>query len=240
MRILLYILITAAIFPAEVMYAQESKSCLCNATLDSIMEPVLTGDLYQTWDKGIGSQYYTDEWLLGDVYLTNKTVVKDKYLRFNQYYNKLMWLTPINHQQVMLDKEQMEGFCLKPTSGLRFCFQKIPVKPDLSPDSLLVFGQILYKDSISLFIHRKVERSGYEVMNSSSSFKNVYNVNVTYYFMMENGRTIGFKKCRKRHILELFPDHRGLILAKLKELKQRHFRSVTDLQNITQVLNEVL
>jgi hypothetical protein len=84
-----------------------------------------------------------------------------------------------------------------------------------------------------------VERSGYEVMNSTSGFKNVYAITVTYYFMMENGRTIGFKKCRKRHILELFPDHKELILARLKESKQRHYRSITDLQNITQVLNEV-
>lgn len=235
-----YLLILNIIFSVSFVQGQGMESEACDAILDSIMQPNLTGDLYTTTDKGIGSQYFTEQWLIGDVYLSNNIQVKNHYLRFNQYYNKLMWLTPTSHQQVMLDKEQVEGFCLHTNYGQSHCFWKIAVKPDLSYDTLLVYAEVLYKDSISLFLHKRIERSGYEVLKTGAYSKDVYRVNTTYYFRMEDGKTIGFKKYRKRLVAALFPDKKKAILAKFKELKQISSHNESDIQLIAKALNEVL
>jgi hypothetical protein len=240
MRYLKYVLFLIVCWPVVFIQGQSTIACTCDTILDSLMESQLAGDLYLQLDRGVGSQYFTDEWLKGEVYLSNKTVVRNKYLKYNQYLDKLMWLTPANHQQIMLDKEPIEGFCISNNFGNKYYFQKIPIKVDMSPDSLLVFGEVLYQNKISLYAYRKVILTGYEVASTGSYYKNIYTVNTIYFFMLENGRTIGFKKYRKHNIIQLFPDKKDQIVAKLKELKQRHFRNEADLKNITKVLNEVL
>lgn len=240
MHSLKYLLILNMMISVSFVQGQGMESKVCDAILDSIMQPNLTGDLYTTTDKGIGSQYFIEQWLPGDVYLSNNILVKNHYLRFNQYYNKVMWLTPTSHQQVILDKEQVEGFCLYTNYGQQHLFWKIPVKPDLAFDTSFVYAEVLYKDSISLFILRKVERSGYEVLKTGAYSRDIYNVNTTYYFRMENGKTIGFKKYRRRAVVALFPDKKKEILAKLKELKQINAHNESEIQIITRALNEVL
>lgn len=235
-----YLLILHLFLSLSFVQGQGIESKTCDAILDSIMQPNLTGDLYTTTVKGIGSQYFIDQWLLGDVYLSNNIVVKNRYLRFNQYYNKLMWLTSTNHQQVMLDKEPVEGFCLNTNFGQSICFWKIPVKPDLSFDTIQVYAEVLYDDSISLFVYKRIERSGYEVIKSGAYSKDIYRINTTYYLMMEDGKTIGFKKYRKRFVAALFPDKKKEILAKMKEMRQISSHNESDIQLITKALNEVL
>ncbi len=235
-----HLFVLMILFSTSLVRGQVGESEIYNAILDSIMQPNLTGDLFVTTDKGIGSQYFIEDWLAGDIYLSNKTIVKNQHLKFNQYYNKLLWLTPTSHQQVMLDKEQVKGFCLNTKYGQQYCFWKIPVKPDLYLDTIMVYAEVLYQDSISLFIHRKIERNGYQVLNSGAYSKDVYRINTTYYFRMENGKTIGFKKYRKLTIAGFFPDRKKLILAKLRELKQSNLRNESEIQLITRALNEVL
>lgn len=216
--------------------AQSTDAVDCNAILSTIMVPNLTGDLYQEMDNGIGSQYYIKEWLPGDIYLTNNAVVRDKFIRFNLYYNKLMWFTPLDHKQIMLDKEQIQGFSID--FGQKHFFQKITIKPELVFDSLKVYAETLYEDRISLFVYRKVVQAGYEVDKQRS--KTVYKMVTSYYLMLENGRTIGMKKYSKRNILLVFPEQKEQILAKFKAEKIRHFRRLPDLIRTTQALNEVL
>lgn len=240
MRSLKYFLFLSIIFSGSFVQGQGMGSKVCDVILDSIVQPNLMGDLFTTNDKGIGSQYFIEQWLNGDIYLSNNILVKNHYIRFNLYYNKLMWLTPTSHQQVVLDKEQVKGFCLNTNYGKQHCFWRIPVKPDLSIDTILVYAEVIYQDSISLFVHRKVERSGYEVLKASAYSKDIYNVSTTYYFMMENGKTIGFKKFRKRAVAALFPDKKEEILIKFKELKQTSSHNESDIQLIARALNEAL
>ncbi len=240
MRNLKYVFFLMTCWPVVFIKGQSGLACNCGEILDSLMEPNLYGDIYQQVDIGIGSQYFTEEWLKGEVYLTNKTTVGGKYLRYNQYLDRLLWLIPASNQQVLLDKEQIEGFCLNNKPGHKYCFQKIPVKVDMMPDSLLVFGEILYQNKISLYAFRKVILTGYELVNTGSYGKNIYTVNTTYFLKLKNGRTVGFKKYRKHDIIHLFPDKKELIVTKFKEMKQHHFRTETDLLNIAKVLNEVL
>jgi hypothetical protein len=234
-----YIFFLIAFWPVIIMQGQETYSC--DAMLDSLIEPKLTGDLFQPPNPGSleGSQFFIEDWLNGDVYLTNKNIVRNKVLKYNGFLDRLICLTPVNYQQVNLDKDQIEGFCLNDKSGVTYCFKKIPIKDDLSPDSLSVFAEVLSQSRISLFAYRKVINKGYEV-TSNGHYSDIYKAQPLYLFGFENGKTIGFKRCNKHDVMMLFPDKKEVIMAKLKELKLPHFLTEADLIQVTKVLNEIL
>jgi hypothetical protein len=234
-----YVFLAIVFLPVMIVQGQETTSC--DAVLDQLNESKLIGDYYQAPlpMSSVGSQFLIDDWLNGDIYLSNKSIVRNKTIKYNAYHDRLIWHTPIGHQQVKLDKDYIEGFCLKGKSGETRCFKKIPVKYDLAFDSVTVFGEELYQNRISLFAYRKVVISGYEVA-LTDYYRDVYELSTLYLFKLENGKTIGFKRYKKKDIITLFPDKKEMIIAKLKELKQHRFRTEADLINITKVLNEVL
>jgi hypothetical protein len=90
-----------------------------------------------------------------------------------------------------------------------------------------------------LFVYRKIVFTGYDV-TSTDYYRDIYQLSTLYLFKLENGKTIGFRRYKKRDVIMLFPDKKEMIIAKLRELKQHHFRTEADLINITRALNEVL
>ncbi len=231
--------LSIVLWPAIWVQAQGTYSF--DAVLDSLTEPKLFGDLYKSPlpKSSVGSQFFIDDWLYGDIYLSNNNIVKNKVLKYNAYLDMLIWNPLIDYQEVKLDKDQIEAFSLHGQSGESYYFQKIPVKPDLASDSVVVFGEVLYLNRISLFAYRKVVVADHEV-GVTDYYRDVYKVNTLYIFRLENGKTLGFRRHKKRDILTLFPGKKEMIIAKLRELKQHRFRTEADLINITKVLNEVL
>lgn len=234
-----YVFLSIVFLPVIIVQGQETTSC--DAVLDQLNEPKLIGDLYQPPlpMSSVGSQFLFDDWQNGDVYLFNKSIVRNKDLKYNAYFDRLIWLTPLDHQQVQIDNEYIEGFCLHDESGVTRCFRKVPVKYDLASDSVSVFGEVLYEDSISLFAYRKVVVYESEV-TSTDSYRDTYKLSSLYIYKLKNGKTIGFRRHKKRDIIALFPDKKEMIVAKLRELKQHRFQTEADLIEITKVLNEVL
>lgn len=234
-----YVFLLVAFLPVIIVHGQETTSC--DAVLNQLNEPKLIGDLYQSPlpMSSVGSQFLFDDWQNGDVYLFNKSIVRNKDLKYNAYFDRLIWLTPLDHQQVQIDNDYIEGFCLYDKSGVTRCFRKVPVKYDLAFDSVSVFGEVLYENSISLFVCRKVVVDESEV-TSADSYRDTYKLSSLYLYKLKNGRTIGFRRYKKRDIIALFPDKKERIIAKLRELKQHRLRTEADLIEITKVLNEVL
>jgi hypothetical protein len=235
-----YAFFCLVLWPVILLRGQEINYCECNSMLDSLIEPKLFGDLYQPQKNGVGSQYYIKEWLNGDIYLTNGNIIKNNNLRYNGFLDRLMWITPISYQQVKLDKEQIKGFCLNDKYGTKYNYEKILIKDEFSPDSFPVYGEVLYKNRISLVAYRKVALAGYNVVPGGSYYEDVYKLSNSYLFKLENGKTLGFKRFRKRDISKLFPDKTELIVNKFRELKQRQFRTEADLIRVTKALNDFL
>jgi len=234
-----YVFLSIVFLPVIILQGQETTSC--DAVLDQLNEPDLIGDFYQPPlpMSTVGSQFLYENWLDGDIFLSNKNIVKKKIIKYNAYHDIVIWLTPLNHQQVKLDNDYIDGFCLNDKSGVTHCFRKIPVKYDMSFDSITVFGEVLHESRISLFAYRKVVITGYEV-DLTDYYRDIYDLTTLYLFKLENGKTIGFRSYRKRDIITLFPDKKEMILAKLREIKQHRFRTEADLIKITKALNEVL
>lgn len=234
-----YALFSMVFLPVIFVSAQETFTC--ETVLDSLIEPKLIGDVYQSplLVTSVGSQFFKDDWLHGDIYLSNNNIVKNKVLKYNAFLDMLILNSPFGYQQVKLDKGQIEGFCLHGRLGETYCFKKIPVRYDLTSDSVDVFGEVLYENNISLYAYRKVVTDGYDE-SISAYYRKVYKLKTHYFLRMENGKTLGCGRHKKHDIVALFPEKKEMIIAKFREIKQLRFRTEADLINITRILNEVL
>jgi hypothetical protein len=222
--------------------AQDLNSCNCDTLLTKITEPKLIGDLFQQQQIGVGSQYYIGDWLKGDVLLDNNYVVKNKNLRYNAFFDRLIWLTPESFQQVKLDPGLVQGFSLTTKLGSTISFKKIKIKDEvrITSDSVFIYAQVLLESNVSLFAHRKIEITGNEIAQGGTHFLDVYTLKNIYYFKFSNGKTIGFKRFRKHDIIKMFPDKKEIIKGKLKEAGQHRFNTEADLVNVTRVLSDIL
>jgi hypothetical protein len=219
--------------------AQETKLCNCDNQTESITEPKLIGELFSPKKSIIGSQNFIDEWLDGVVLLSNNITVKNKLLRYNGFIDRVIWLVPGCLQQVKLDKESVDGFCLNANdTDQPLCFKKIKIKEELTADSVIVYAQELYNNRLSLYAYRKVEFSGREITNGKYYTDKFSKVNI-YFFKLGN-KTTGFKRFKKRDILKLFPGKKEQINNQFSTYKQRRFKSEQDLVRIAELLNGIV
>ena len=67
-----YVFLSIVFLPVMIVYGQETTSC--DALLDLLNEPKLIGDYYQPPlpMSSVGSQFLIEDWLYGDIYLSNK------------------------------------------------------------------------------------------------------------------------------------------------------------------------
>lgn len=223
------------------IFGQHGTICNCDSLYLDNIEPRLIGDAYFYGKIGKGSLYFTDDWLSGDVVLSSNVVVKNKKLRYNGFIDRLIWLVPDVYQQVKLDKESVGAFTLYDKQlEVKHEFRKICIKELLIADSTKVYAKLLYKNKVSLYAYYKVELAGTEMESGNSHFVDVYAKKTVYYFMFDNGQTLGFKRFKKRDIINLFPGKKEQILKNFRKYGQRRFKTEADLIKITEVLNGVL
>jgi hypothetical protein len=223
------------------IYAQSNNSFCCDSTINKLTETKLPGELFQIVKVGQGSQFFTDEWLVGDVYLTNNSTVHNIRLKYNGFLDELIWLESNSFSQIKLDKDLLTGFSLKdPTRNSVYNFSKVKIKKDF--DSTLIFSQLLYSGKISLMAYRRVVKGVPITVNEydRSYYKDVYQNSFVFYFLMPNGKTVGFKSINKKNLFALFPERAEQIKKALKEKRQRRFKTENDLIKVTEILNSVL
>jgi hypothetical protein len=224
------------------LYSQDRKPCLCDSLNSELWETKLTGDVFQISKIGEGSQFFLDEWLMGDIRMTNNMVVHDKHMNYNGFIDELIFLESNSFTRVKVDKELISGFCLKDEkSNAVYYFNKIPVKKDFKADSILIFGQVLYANKLSLYAYRRVV-SGIpkqETEGATLFYRDVYEKSPLFYFLLPNGKTIGFKRINRRSLIALFPEKAEPIKKALKERKQRKFKTEADLIRVTEILNSI-
>lgn len=234
----LIILIIACI-SAVYSNGQENASCKCDSLYGEITEPRLIGDLFLNREKGSVIQYFIYDWLDGNVFLSNNMTVKNKLLRYNGYFDRLIWLTR-NFQQVKLDKESVDGFSLNDkVTGKSYSFGKIKIKEALSTDSAIVYAQLLYLNNLSLYAYRKVILTGIEEDKGNHTITDEFEKRTFYYFKSGNNTLKGFRHINKKNILKIFPDRKEQIANLLRTEKQRRYKTEEDLIRVTELLNKM-
>jgi len=151
----------------------------------------------------------------------------------------LIWITD-NYQQVKLDKESVDGFCLNEKYTNRsYCFEKIRIREELSADSALVYAQLLYKGNLSLYAYRKVVHTGATESQDRHYIIDEFEKKPGYYFKFADNHTAGFKRISKKNILKIFPGKKEEITDLFRSARQRQFKTEEDLIQVAALLNEL-
>lgn len=222
--------------------AQDSTICPCQKELSQAFTPGLKGQVYRGIPGMVGTEFFNQAYLKGDIMLEQGEVVKDQMIRYNGRIDGVLMLPPQSSAEILLDKFFIKGFCLKEFDGnFNVCFSKIRVVKEFSSDSTLIFAQVLYHSKLSLYAYRQyvyTEDVMVDVGNSRIA-KKQFDPMFIYYFQLPNGRTIGFKSFKKRDLYKLFPGNKELMKKLFREKHQRHFRNENDLVSITEILNSL-
>jgi hypothetical protein len=243
LRLYIVLFVLLIEFPA---FSQSNELLFCcDSSITQINEPKLVGELFLISRVGEGSQFFKDAWLLGDIYLNDQRIVKNKWLKYNGFQDELIWFENKNRNQIKLDKDLIKGFSLKDLkelNGQTFNFSKIKIKKDFSVDSTIIFGQELFTGKISLFSYRRVILDiPKQISNDNRNYYiDVYKPSHLYFFRLFSGKTIGFKTIRKKVIMAIFPEKAESIKIALTEKKLRRFKTEAELIQLTEILNSIL
>jgi hypothetical protein len=221
-------------------FGQNQNSCHCDSLLGKLMEPRLTGENYIKPLPSSVSQFFTDDWLLGTLQLTNDLTVENQYFRYNGFIDHLIWMND-DFKLIRLDNDPIRSFCLadKYIQNKRFCFEKIKLPKDLVTDSVMVFAQVLYKNLLSLYVQRKVVLTGVEERKQDKFIVDSYEKRNIYYF--KNGEHIykGFRKISKKSVFKTFPERKDDIEKLFRSEKQNRVRTEEDLIRFAARLNGI-
>jgi hypothetical protein len=220
------------------LFCQKTSSINNTDSTEGIQS--LTGDLF-TPDLIIDpTTYFNQEWLAGDIYLSNGEVVRNELIKYNGLLDELFWLEPTSKNVIKLDKEAINQFHFQNYKGdTSVYFRKIKVKKSILTDSALVFGQIVYNGTSKLFVIHPFRKSGTELIHNggSSLLKDVYEEEPIYIFRFENNKTFVTKSLKRKSLYSFFPGSKDKIKEFLKTNKTGKFINDFYLVRLTQFLD---
>jgi hypothetical protein len=209
---------------------------------DSIFQPHLPGEVYTPPVVHAGSPWFLADWLKGEVTLTNGQTTRDVLLRYNGYFDELFWLTPVDFEQVQLDKQLIMSFAFyDPEEDEWFRFERLDKRNVLTGNTENVFAQLLTGNEIRLYVHRKIRETGATtstmvggVLMARQVLGPDYN-----YFLKRSDSEAQAISVNRRSLLRAFPGYRHEIRQKLRH---HHIRIRNEAQLITAVelINDLL
>lgn len=220
--------------------AQDSINCKLPLEYNEIFDAKLKGQVYTAALNIIGTEFYNESYVPGNVYLENGEVANNQQLRYNGRIDGLLLNPGGSSLEILLDRYFIKGFCLQIQSNEKCLpFQKIKISTELGGDSIDVFAQVLYSGKLSLYVYRRFSREDNvaQVIQGEAVEKQLYKPSFVYYFKLPNNSILGFKRLRKRNLYKLFPEKKALIRKTIRENHQRRFRDDDDLTKITELLN---
>jgi len=231
------LLLTASIFTVSSQQAGEYG--LNNASPG--FDYPLSGEIIRPVSGFLGSPYFNDQWLKGEVLLNNGVTVHDKKLRYNAFLDEIIWLDEASMQQVKLDRELVEGFLLYfPGIAEPIRFKKTEPGPAGITAKQNGFAQILYSDTISLLAFRQVVKKR-DIMTgrgSSRVLMSELEPATIYFFIIPGEEPVFIARMSRRNIYRVFPGKREFIR---NEIRRNNLRldSDHDLIRLAVILNSV-
>ena len=239
-----YFLVFCLLLLPSLNRAQDTLHCILPNEYNEVFGAKLKGQVYTGMAGLIGDEFFNENYVKGDVFLENGEVANNQLLRYNgRVDGVLLFPEPsMGGTEILLDKYFVKGFCLKNINGnSNICFTKIKIANEFSSDSSQVYGQVLYRNKLSLYSYRRYafieEVQGYSG-NEQIAFKK-YGPSFIYYFQLPNGNTIGFKKFKKRNLYALFPGKKKTLRKLFRDNHMRRFRDEQDLVKVSEILNSM-
>lgn len=191
----------------------------------------LSGSLFTFGLIAIGSQYYNEEWQLGNVMLTSGAVINNQLLRYHGYLDELIWLPSTARQPVKLDKGLIRAFSIRvPGADEPAVFEHAANTPDLEASGLSFFAQRLFSETLVLLVQRQIVQDGRAVKRSGNKVFHlpVLKYKPVYYFLLPANEVLIMGKLSHRVFVNTFPGKRREIRDMLRS-KHIRIRSEADL-----------
>lgn len=236
-----YLIIVCLLLFTLKILAQDTLSCNCIKQLDENYTPKLQGQVYRGLAGMVGSDFFTPEYLKGDIYLENGEISYDQQLRYNGRIDGLVLTPPNSSKEILLEKYFIKAFCLKKFKGnADIKFEKIKIHNELRNDSSSIFGQVLYQNKLSLYAYRRFDLQDVsDIAEGKQVVRKLYTPSFTYYFRLPDNTTIGFKSLKKRNLYKVFPANKDLMRKIFREKHLRRFLNEEDLIQLTEGLNSL-
>lgn len=181
----------------------------------------LSGDVFSFGMISSGSQYFYDEWLSGEVLLTNGESVSARFLRYNGYLDELIWLPSTSRMPVRVDKGLVRSFSLDmPGHAGPVVFENLALRPAFMSQGIDFFAQRLYVGDLTLLVRREVVRDGRMSRTDGGKIYQITRLKKrpVYCVVMPGHEVFTMRKIRHRFFEDLFPERR----RELREVLRHH------------------
>lgn len=227
-RAFLYLIIT---FSGLLIYGQTSY-------LDSIFAPKLSGEIYQKKSGIVGKQFYNDDWEESDIKLSTGEIAVNKFLKYNELEDEVIWLQGDISRQIKLEKHLIDEFCFKNYKGGSVTFKRIHIRLPQMMDSTDIFVEILSERTASLYVFRNVRING----NINSVEGGILYSYVTivpqpvYILKLPDGQTITFRRINRNILLNALSKEYKTTVKKIVQQNYLSLRTEDDLIKLVRLL----
>jgi hypothetical protein len=222
-------------------YGQRNNSVNTSDLIYS--EPCLTGELFAPASIVDPTTYFNSAWLSGDIYLSNGEVVRNKLIKYNGLLDELFWQEPKSKNIIKLDKEAILQFHFQNINGdTSVYFRKIKFRRNILADSAVVFGQVIYNGSSTLFVIHTFKKEGTELIRKDGSpfEKDVFIEEPIYFFSFANHKTFVTRSLNRKSFYVFAPDKKDQIKKFFKENRKGKFKNNSELIRLAQFLSSVV
>jgi hypothetical protein len=184
----------------------------------------LSGEVFQSGQASVGSQYFYEEWLEGDVLLKSGQLVERKMLRYNGLLDELIWMPAPTRSQVRVDKNMIAQFSfVLPGRSDKVVFENITIRPRFQSSEINILAQALHKGKFSLYVHRKVKQKDELARRTERGvyFIPILEHDPVYYVVFSDNLAVPLRKLNNRSLLRVFPEQRREIRQLLRQEELR-------------------
>jgi hypothetical protein len=202
----------------------------------------LSGEVFQSGQASVGSQYFYEEWLEGDVLLKSGQLVERKMLRYNGLLDELIWMPAPTRPQVRVDKNMVAQFSIVlPGTSKKVVFENVTIRPRFQSSEINIFAQALHRENLSLYAYRKVKQKD-ELTRRTE--RGVYIIPVlepdpVYYIVFSDHQAVPLRKLNNRSLIRVFPDQRREIREILRDENLR-IRTERDMILAVMAINRLI
>jgi hypothetical protein len=218
-------------------------SCNCIDLNEINSEPLLSGEIFSPASSPDIVTYFNKNWLTGDIWLTDGSIIRNKKIRYNGLLDELFWLEQESNKTIKLDKEAIVRFHFQNIMGdTSVYFRRLKVKRNILADSTEIYGQEVYQGDLSLFVLHTFYLAGKEEiqLNNSYILKDIYKEDPVYYIKYLNNKVGGFKNFSRKRLYEFLPGKKDQIKRFFKENNPGKMNINPKLIKLMQFLNSIV
>jgi len=211
------------------------------STVDSVFAPKLTGESYNEFKRFKGNPFIMDDWMESEILLATGQIVHKKDIKYNGLLDQVVWLNPVNSNQVILDKLSLNEFWYVNMKREHVHFRRIDIVESATGHHSQVFAEAAVEGKISIYIQRRIMKVEAEnIIEDDKTYSiDVLEPKPLYYIKLLSGTYFVAGRITRNSFLKLFPDQRKAI-SKLLSKNHLNFRSESAVIKTIELLNREL